>query len=383
MQLVLEVLSGANSGQKIVLQPGTLARIGRRKPADFVFAGNAGMSGLHFSVESSGDAWIIRDLNSTNGTWLNGQRVADGVFNDGDEIVAGEARFAVHIALQQPVPASGLAAPTSPGEPVPLAPAQTSPSTDSSEPETRPSASVLAASPVASTATVPSPKDRLLAMLRSNFQPLYAVLDGARSPDIYKLLAEARSGARQSEGGSGAAGGQPTFHPPGKGTIGGGGEYESLYEGQPKAQLVHFAPYLVSLPPDSSLLERLVRKSWGKSWGIYLTSDLDFADVRRHLRRFLMVRLPDERQVIFRFYDPRVLRVYLPTCLPEEVGEFFGTVKYYLMEDDKPGVLLRFSNALHGVGLRKFPLVLEEGNNSGLIAGSAERLTHPPGSKSH
>jgi hypothetical protein len=54
--------------------------------------------------------------------------------------------------------------------------------------------------------------------------------------------------------------------------------------------------------------------------------------LRNHFRRFLMVRLPAERLVYFRFYDPRVLRVYLPTCTPEELELIFGPVDYFVME---------------------------------------------------
>ncbi|MGH9431408.1 MAG: DUF4123 domain-containing protein, partial [Terriglobia bacterium] len=135
------------------------------------------------------------------------------------------------------------------------------------------------------------------------------------------------------------------------------------------ARLTHFAPHLVRLPEESPLLEMLARNAWGKSWGIYLTCDLDFASVRRHFRRFLMVNQPGGKQVYFRFYDPRVLRVYLATCLPEEMNPFFGPVKYYLMEDEKPDTLLRFSNAGRGVGLRKFPLVSEPKTQSGTQVG--------------
>ena len=89
-------------------------------------------------------------------------------------------------------------------------------------------------------------------------------------------------------------------------------------------------------------------------------SDAAFKEVRKHFRQFLMAKLPDGKQVYFRFYDPRVLRLYLPTCTPEEINQFFGPVKYYLTEDEKPGTLLRFSDAGRGVGLRKFPLAPTE-----------------------
>lgn len=391
MRLILEIWSGSSAGQKIVLQPGTFARVGRKSQADFAFPGNTGMSGLHFSIESSGDAYWVRDLNSTNGTWVNGRRVTDATLNDGDEISAGEATFAVRIERDEPASPAGAQIPTPsvPSHPildgllVPLGERAASAAsrvrgapdsgnvTDyaghdtsgpplATEPDTGPAAVGQTADiqpGTAGEAAELSPKERLLEMLRKDFQPLYAILDAACSPDIYKLLVEARNEATNGQGAAGSVNGQPPFRPPGVGALEGGAQYESLYEGKPKAELVMFAPYLVRLLPDSKLLEKLVNKGWGKSWGVYVTCDLGFSELRRHFRHFLMVKMPDGDQVYFRFYDPRVLKTYLPTLQPDEMNEFFGPTKYYLLEDEKPHTLLRFSNATRGVGLRKFQLV--------------------------
>jgi pSer/pThr/pTyr-binding forkhead associated (FHA) protein len=333
MRLILEIRSGSNAGQRIALEQGSLARVGRKAQADFAFPGNAGMSGLHFSIECTGDACWVRDLNSTNGTWVNGQRMSEGLLGEGDEITAGEATFAVRIEHDESV---SVGASTQ---------SSTSQALGSSADD-----AARAEPAIAGADSEPSPKDRLLEMLRKDFQPLYAILDAARTPDIYKFLVEARDEAKNGQPATGSGGGQTSFRPAGAGTLEGGAQYESLYEGKPKAKLAMFAPYLVRLLPESKLLENLVNKGWGRSWGIYLTCGLDFSEVRRHLRHFLMVRLPEGKHVYFRFYDPRVLRLYLPTCLPEEVNEFFGPVKYYLVEGDKPAALLRFSDAGRGVG---------------------------------
>jgi pSer/pThr/pTyr-binding forkhead associated (FHA) protein len=385
MRLILEIRTGSNAGQKIVVEPGTFVRVGRKRQADAAFPGNTGMSGLHFSLECTGDACWVRDLNSTNGTWVNGQRVSEAVLNEGDEVTAGEATFAVRIEHDRPTPATSAGlrgpgtlpqAPASRGlAPAGLAasgaqsPAYGGPASTHGAPGSATRLGVVPASATEATSVEPataqtpavaSPKDRLLEMLRSDFQPLYAILDAACSADIYKLLVEARDEAKNGQGTAGSDAGQPTFRPAGAGTLEGGAQYESLYEGKSKAELVMFAPYLVRLLPESKLLEKLVNKGWGKSWGIYVTCDLEFGELRRHFRHFLMVKVPDGTQVYFRFYDPRVLRTYLPTCLPDELNEFFGQIRYYLTEDEKLEALLRFSNAGRGVGRRRFPLAPED-----------------------
>lgn len=55
--------------------------------------------------------------------------------------------------------------------------------------------------------------------------------------------------------------------------------------------------------------------------------------LRRHFRRFLRVTDEQGQPLMFRYYDPRVLRVYLPTCTAEELALVFGPVSAYLIED--------------------------------------------------
>lgn len=261
------------------MNPGRTLRIGRTPKSDLAFAEDSLMSGIHFGVECGENACQLRDLNSRNGTLLNGKKVTQSPLQHGDRIVAGGTTFLLQMEAKQP----------------PIAEAEP------------PSLSAEA-----------TPQERLLSLLRRDFQPLYAILDAARDIKILALLLQYKE------------------------------EYQSLYEGQEGAKLAQFAPYLVKLKKDSAMLDTLVRQGWGQSWGVYLTSPSELPDVRRHLRHFLEVKLPDGKQVYFRFYDPRVLRIYLPTCSPEETNQFFGPIKKYLMEDEKPENLLQFLNQGRG-----------------------------------
>jgi hypothetical protein len=162
-------------------------------------------------------------------------------------------------------------------------------------------------------------REYALEMLRQKFQPLFAVLDAARDAAILKLLMECTD------------------------------EYESLYEGAQGRALTHFAPHLVRLPQQSTLLDALVCQGFGMSWGVYLSCDKPFGEVRRHFRQFLMVKAEKGEELYFRFYDPRVLRAFLPTCMPNEVDHLFGPIKCYLMEDENDEVLLEFKRGKRGL----------------------------------
>ena len=119
-------------------------------------------------------------------------------------------------------------------------------------------------------------------------------------------------------------------------------EHRSLYEGVRGEALAGSAPYLVGLRPDSGLLERLLAEGWGARWGIFFACARPFRDVRRHLRRFLIVEDDDTGQrYLFRFYDPRTLRVFLPSCTPRQREDFFGEIVAFFAEGER-GEVLRF-----------------------------------------
>jgi hypothetical protein len=78
--------------------------------------------------------------------------------------------------------------------------------------------------------------------------------------------------------------------------------------------------------------------------------------MRRHFRSFLTVYDPDGKPLLFRYYDPRVLRVYLPTCDARELETVFGPVVAYLLEGEDPGDLLRFELSSGALQRRTQPL---------------------------
>ncbi|MGH7177221.1 MAG: FHA domain-containing protein, partial [Tepidisphaeraceae bacterium] len=47
------------------------------------------LSRQHCRFEETHDGWAVIDLNSTNGTYVRGQRVSYHVLSDGDEIIVG------------------------------------------------------------------------------------------------------------------------------------------------------------------------------------------------------------------------------------------------------------------------------------------------------
>lgn len=147
---------------------------------------------------------------------------------------------------------------------------------------------------------------------RGATRDVWMIADAARSPRIFPLLLECHL------------------------------EYACLYSAPVPPALQAAAPYLVQLDTGYPDTLRLLRNAWGQSWGVFLKADTSLRNLRRHLRGFLMVHDPGGRRVVFRYYDPRVLRVYLPTCRRDELNTVFGPIDRFWMEDEQPGAALEF-----------------------------------------
>ena len=119
--------------------------------------------------------------------------------------------------------------------------------------------------------------------------------------------------------------------------------YQSLYEGEQAADLAAYGPYLVEIQKGGKLMPFLIKVGWGKSWGVFLSTHMGFVDTRRHLRHFLMVDIEGGKRVLFRFYDPRVMRVFIPTCDAEQRKEFFGQIEGIYVESEKEKTVHRFA----------------------------------------
>lgn len=160
---------------------------------------------------------------------------------------------------------------------------------------------------------------------------VYALLDAARDEAIYPKIADS------------------------------GIESTCLYRGEKATTLAWVAPYLVELQREDPFTAWLLETGWGKSWGVFVGSAAALSELKRHFRAFLMVYDEKDNPLYFRYYDPRVLRVYLPTCNAKELTIVFGPVKSYLLEDDDGAALLDFSVVGKKIHRDRLPLTGQNG----------------------
>ena len=98
MRVTFRAIAGPMVGKEFLLRPAQLMQVGRTDWADVAFPGDGHMSSIHFAVETDLKRCYIKDLDSTNGTFLNGRQVKQcQVVADGDEVVAGDTSFKVEI----------------------------------------------------------------------------------------------------------------------------------------------------------------------------------------------------------------------------------------------------------------------------------------------
>jgi adenylate cyclase len=67
-----------------------------RHPANTLRLVDREVSKEHAVIEQSGREFVLRDLNSSNGTFVNGRRVKEMRLRDGDEITLGSSKFTFH-----------------------------------------------------------------------------------------------------------------------------------------------------------------------------------------------------------------------------------------------------------------------------------------------
>jgi len=134
------------------------------------------------------------------------------------------------------------------------------------------------------------------------------------------------------------------------------GERSCLYGEDIPEALAKVSPYLVRLQPEANFTAWLISEGWGNSWGIFLESSASLETLRKHFREFLKVDDEEGKELFFRYYDPRVLRAYLPTCDESEAQTFFGPVRSFLLENEDASEVLKYSYGSAGCDCEGIPL---------------------------
>src|SRR4026208_2124599 len=102
MQVNLRVLAGPYKGRVFnFTQPDTFL-IGRTNDSHLCLTDDKFFSRHHCLLEITPPHCFLRDLGSTNGTFVNGQRVTETYLENGAHIQGGETVLRVEVSIEQP-----------------------------------------------------------------------------------------------------------------------------------------------------------------------------------------------------------------------------------------------------------------------------------------
>lgn len=87
----LVVRTGPQAGARFELTT-NLTRLGRH-PESEISLDDISVSRRHAEIERQGDEYVVRDMGSLNGTYVNQRRVDSTVLQQGDEILIGRFRL--------------------------------------------------------------------------------------------------------------------------------------------------------------------------------------------------------------------------------------------------------------------------------------------------
>ena len=99
MQAILQILTGPETGRKIHLKSGQMARFGRTEWCDFAFPYDLQLADVHFSIETGVNTVTLADLSSGNGLLVDGKIVTTCSLKSGQKFKAGNMVFAVTTEL--------------------------------------------------------------------------------------------------------------------------------------------------------------------------------------------------------------------------------------------------------------------------------------------
>ena len=112
MRVTLKVLAGPYTGREFTFDQHDTFLIGRADTAHLYLPEDRFFSRHHCLLEIAPPRCFLRDLGSTNGTFVNGEKVSEAFLRSGDRIQGGQTVLEVEVQSEQPVTVNGMEAPT-------------------------------------------------------------------------------------------------------------------------------------------------------------------------------------------------------------------------------------------------------------------------------
>lgn len=101
---VLLALRGPNEGTRVQLDPDSGVVTVGRSPAAVLFLDDVTVSRRHAEFRPDAGGWVLADVGSLNGSYVNRRRIAEQQLTGGDEVQIGKYRFVFLVGRQEDRP---------------------------------------------------------------------------------------------------------------------------------------------------------------------------------------------------------------------------------------------------------------------------------------
>jgi pSer/pThr/pTyr-binding forkhead associated (FHA) protein len=105
---VLLLTRGPDAGRRLAVGTDTVTVLGRHADCDLVLP-DVTVSRRHAEIRHDGESFVLTDIGSLNGTYVNQHPVDTVVLTDGDTIAVGIFRFRFHAGAPTGAPVSSAA----------------------------------------------------------------------------------------------------------------------------------------------------------------------------------------------------------------------------------------------------------------------------------
>lgn len=110
---------------------------------------------------------------------------------------------------------------------------------------------------------------------------------------------------------------------------------ECLFRGKAKEDLGDQTAWIARIDGRGPLLDWLIDEVHGRSMVSFVTSELTVSRLAVHLRKFTKSRDAKGTEHFFRFYNPKVMRQYLPVFDAVQLATFFRSISSCIVEDTR------------------------------------------------
>ncbi|PVE52370.1 MULTISPECIES: DUF4123 domain-containing protein [Rhizobium/Agrobacterium group] len=100
-----------------------------------------------------------------------------------------------------------------------------------------------------------------------------------------------------------------------------------LFIGDARQEFEDDAPWLVRCDEGGEFVRYLVSEGLGRRWSVFVESDLEFAQIFTHFRKFVKVVDGDGDHIFWRFYDPMIISGQLPFLTVEQRQHFLNGIE--------------------------------------------------------